>query len=65
MNFDKDAITVTDAQLARIRAALMDYYGTASFAASPSARADLVQVEGMSPQELVDEALRLGMISKQ
>ena len=59
---DYDEITLTDAQLDQIRAALVDYYGTASFAASPFARADLVQVEGMSPQELVDEALRLGII---
>ena len=62
MTCDYDGIAVTDAQLQEIRARLTDYYGTASFAASPFARADLVRVEGMSPQELVDEALRLGII---
>lgn len=62
MYYEDESITLTDAQLDQIRAALMDYYGTASFAASPFARADLVRVEGMSPQELVREALRLGII---
>lgn len=55
-------ITVTEAELDEIRGRLMDYYGTASFVASPFAQVDLVRVEGMSPQELVDEALRLGIL---
>ena len=62
MYYEDESVTVTDVQLNQIRASLMDYYGAASFAASPFARADLVRVESMNPQELVDEALRLGII---
>lgn len=45
----------------RLRAALLDEFGTAAFAVSPFAMGDLLEVEDASPEELVRIAEREGM----
>lgn len=60
---DEGAIELSEQDLRQIRQLLMDHFGTAWSTGTPNAQADLVNVDSLSPQELVEEALRLGLIS--
>ncbi len=45
----------------RLRRDLEDYFGTAMFAASPVAMADLIRVQRASDEELIDIAKEAGI----
>ena len=45
-----------------LREALIDYYGTAMFNASPLAIFDLEKVKRMTDEEIIKEAIKVGLI---
>lgn len=44
----------------RLRRDLKDYYGTGAFGGFPAMMAQVWEIDRMSPQELVQEAIRAG-----
>lgn len=65
MMSDKEEIrvTITEAELLRLRTALADYYGTAVHNGFPMAVRDLVNIDSMTDEEVIQDALEKGIVS--